>query len=95
MDPVQGINVTVTVTVTVTVAHMRTGEAWWDMRAPTGSLTEDAEGGVDILCNVRHSFSELIVTVFFKHRAIKPSEKGWVDIGNNDSMPSREVHRTY
>lgn len=29
--------------------------------ASTGSLTEDSEGGVDILCNVRYSFSELTV----------------------------------
>lgn len=44
--------------------------------APAGSLAEDAEGGVDVWCDVRYSVSELIVTVFSKHRAIAHREDG-------------------
>lgn len=43
--------------------------------APAGSLTEDAEGGVDIWCDVRYSFSKRTVNAFSKHRAIVHRER--------------------
>lgn len=45
-------------------------------------------GRVDILCNVRYSFSELTVLCSLQALSLA-TERGWVDMGyNSDSEPS-------
>lgn len=68
MDPVQGTASQWLIRELVTLDEVRGG-------APAGSLTEDAEGGVNIWCDVRYSFSKRTVNAFSKHRAIVHRER--------------------